>query len=70
MKIQAILPFNKKGLKDEQKTYDKITENLEGMRIYQRYGQTDEQFLLMKEIGSGSFGVVYSAKRLSDEKEV
>ena len=69
-KIQAKLPFTKKGLKEIQKTYDKITENLEDMVLHQRNGQNDEQFVLMKEIGSGSFGVVYSAKRVSDEKEV
>ena len=69
-KIQAKLPFTKKGLKESQKKYDKITENLEGMVLHQRNGQNDEQFVLMKEIGSGSFGVVYSAKRVSDEKEV
>ena len=71
-KMQAILQFKKKKLKDLQKEYDIITENLEGMLVHMssKDGQNNEKFLLKEEIDRGSFGVVYRAKRLSDEKEV
>ena len=72
-KIQAILPFKKKGLKDLQKEYGRITESLEGMIVHMssKNGRNVEQFKLIKQIGCGSYdAVVYSAKRLSDKKEV
>ena len=71
-KIKAILPFKKKGLKEMQNEYDRIKANLEGMMVHMppKNGGNDEEFQLIKQIGCGSFGVVYSAKRFSDGKEV
>ena len=71
-KVQSILTFKKKGLKETEEEYVLITENLEGMRVhmFSMDGGNNEEFLLKEEIGRGSFGIVYGAKRLSDEKEV
>ena len=71
-KVQSILPFKKKGLKEGQKNYDRIPENLEGMMVHMpsKNGGNNEEFQLIKEIGCGSYGVVYSGKRFSDGKEV
>ena len=71
-KIQDILQFKKKSLKDLQKDYNIFTENIEGMLVHMpsKDGKNNEEFLLKEEIGRGSFSVVYRAKRLSDEKEV
>ena len=67
-KVQSI--FKKKGLNDVEKKYEIIKENaLEGEILYMK-SLNDEEFLLKEEIGRGAFGVVYRAKRLSDEKEV
>ena len=70
-KVQSVL-FKKKGLKDGQKNYDRIPENLEGMMVHMpsKNGGNNEEFQLIKEIGCGSYGVVYSGKRFSDGKEV
>mgnify|MGYP001386490738 CR=1 FL=1 len=71
-KVQSILPFKKKGLKEGQKNYDRIPENLEGMMVHMpsKNGGNNEEFQLIKQIGCGSYGVVYSGKRFSDGKEV
>ena len=71
-KIQTILQFKKKKMKDLQKDYNIFTENIEGMLVHMpsKDGKNNEEFLLKEEIGRGSFSVVYRAKRLSDEKEV
>ena len=71
-KIQTILQFKKKKLKDLQNDYNIFTENIEGMLVHMpsKDGKNNEEFLLKEEIGRGSFSVVYRAKRLSDEKEV
>ena len=70
-KIQAILPFKQKKLKALEKEYGRITESLEGMIVHMSNGQHHEQFKLIKQIGSGSYdAVVYTAKQLSDKKEV
>ena len=71
-KIQDILQFKKKKLKDLQKDYNIFTENIEGMLVHMpsKDGKNNEEFLLKEEIGRGSFSVVYRAKRLSDQKEV
>ena len=71
-KIQDILQFKKKNLKDLQMDYSIFTENIEGMLVHMpsKDGKNNEEFLLKEEIGRGSFSVVYRAKRLSDEKEV
>ena len=69
-KVKSI--FKKKGLNEVEKQYDIIKENaLEGMSLFMKsqIGQ-DDKFLLNEEIGRGTFGVVYRAKRLSDQKEV
>ena len=69
-KVQSI--FKKKGLNEVEKTYEIIKENaLEDMLLQMKsqIGQ-DDKFLLNEEIGRGTYGVVYRAKRLSDEKEV
>ena len=67
-KVQSI--FKKKGLNDVEKKYEIIKENaLEGEILYMK-SLNDEEFLLKEEIGRGAFGVVYRAKRLSDQKEV
>ena len=70
-KIQAILQFKKKKLTVLQKN-NIFTENMEGMLVHMpsKAGKNNEEFLLKEEIGSGSFSVVYRAKRLSDETEV
>ena len=70
-KIQARLSFKRKSLKDLENKYGRISENLKGMTVHMSNGRNNhEQFKLIKEIGFGTFGVVYSAKRLSDKKEV
>ena len=71
-KVQSILPFKKKGLKEQQINYDRITANLEGMMVHMpsKNGGNNEEFQLIKQIGCGAFGVVYSGKRFSDGKEV
>ena len=71
-KVQSILPFKKKGLKEGQKNYDRITKSLEGMMVHMpsKNGGNNEEFQLIKQIGCGAFGVVYSGKRFSDGKEV
>ena len=71
-KVQSILPFKKKGLKEQQIIYDRITANLEGMMVHMpsKNGGNNEEFQLIKQIGCGAFGVVYSGKRFSDGKEV
>ena len=71
-KVQAILPFKKKKLKDLEKKYGRITESLKGMTVHMSNGgDCREQFKLIEQIGSGSYdSVVYIAKRLSDKKEV
>ena len=69
-KVKSILPFKKKGLNDVEKKYEMIKENaLEGEILYMK-SLNDEEFLLKEEIGRGAYGVVYRAKRLSDQKEV
>ena len=69
-KVQSV--FKKKGLKEDQKNYDGIPENLEGMMVHMpsKNGGNNEEFQLIKQIGCGAFGVVYSGKRFSDGKEV
>ena len=71
-KIQDILSFKKKKLKDLEKKYGRITESLKGMIVHMSNGgDCREQFKLIEQIGSGSYdSVVYIAKRLSDKKEV
>ena len=73
-KIQAILSFKKYELKDLQiMEYRRITESLEGMIVHMSSasGRNQEQFKLIKKIGCIGFDAVfYSAKRLSDKKEV
>ena len=71
-KIQDILSFKKKKLKEMEKKYGRITENLKGMIVHMSNGgDCREQFKLIEQIGIGSYdSVVYIAKRLSDKKEV
>ena len=73
-KIQAILSFKKYELKDLQiMEYRRITESLEGMIVHMSSasGRNQEQFKLIKKIGCIGFDAVfYSAKRLSDKREV
>ena len=70
-KIQARLSFKRKSLKVLEKKHGIISENLKGMTVHMSNGRNNhEQFKLIEEIGFGTFGVVYSAKRLSDKKEV
>ena len=71
-KIQAILPFKKYELK-ELKEFSRITESLEGTIVHMSSvsGRNQEQFKLIEKIGCIGFDAVfYSAKRLSDKKEV
>ena len=65
--VSKLFSKKKKGLKAKEKRYDKIQESLTNWGLKTENG---EKYKLREELGSGSYGVVYCAKRISDEKEV